>query len=185
MTGWPKRCARTVPAEMRRRAVILASLALALAVAGCTSTDKDLNRELLAERLETMTIVTPAELAAEPPGSPSRAVLTLWRAVQFRNPEGALEHVSPAPTPGQLKGFEDFIVVTGAQTAATTKPRILDVKENGAHAEVQVEFIRHQKVGDQVRSRSTGRLTVELVRTRGRWLVLWRRAADQIPAAIS
>ncbi len=158
---------------------------LALAAPGCASSDEDLDRELLAERLETMTIVTRAELASQPPGSPARAILTLWRAVQFRNPEAALARVSPRPTPDQLKGFEDFIVGTGAQAAATTKPKVLDVKENGARADVLVEFIRHRKIGDQVRARATGRLTVQLVRTGAGWLVLWRKAADQLPSAIS
>ena len=45
---------------MRRRAGILALLALA--APGCASSDEDLHRELLAERLETMAIVTRAEL---------------------------------------------------------------------------------------------------------------------------
>jgi hypothetical protein len=48
-----------------------------------------------------------------------------------------------------------------------------------------VEFIRNRKVGDQVRSRVTGRLTADLVRGRTGWLVLWRKASDQLPDAIS
>jgi hypothetical protein len=168
---------------MRRRAAILA--VLALAGPGCASSDRDLHRELLAERLETMTIITRAELNSEPPGSPSRAVLRLWRAVQFRNPDDALAHVSPQPTPKELRAFEDFIVAQGAEAASTTKPRILDVKQTGSHAQVLVEFIRRRKVGDQVRSRVTGRLTAELVHGRAGWLVLWRKASDQLPDAIS
>ena len=132
-----------------------------------------------------MTIITRAELNHEPPGSPSRAVLRLWRAVQFRNPDDALAHVSPQPSRKELKGFEDFIVATGAEAAATTKPRIVDVKQSGSRAQVVVEFIRHRKVGDQVRSRVTGRLTAELVHGRTGWLVLWRKASDQLPDAIS
>ena len=50
---------------------------------------------------------------------------------------------------------------------------------------MRVEFIRHKKVGDQVRSLATGQLTVELVRGRTGWLVLWRKAADELPAAIT
>jgi hypothetical protein len=168
---------------MRRRALIL--VVLALVAPGCASSDRELERDLLAERTETMAIVTRAELRRQPPGSPARAVLTLWRAVQFRNPEDALARVSPHPTPRQLSGFEQFIVSTGAQASASTKPRILGSKTSGRHAKVRVEFIRHRKVGDQVRSRVTGRLTIELERTRAGWLVLWRKAADALPTAIS
>jgi hypothetical protein len=168
---------------MRRRTAIFA--VLALAAPGCASSDEDLHRELLRERLETMTIVTRAELNREPPGSPSRAVLRLWRAVQFRDPQAALARVSPQPNKKQLKGFEDFIVGTGALAAATTKPRIVDAKEAGSTAAVLVEFVRHRKVGDQVRSRVTGQLEVELVRSPSGWLVLWRKAADELPEAIS
>lgn len=168
---------------MRRGAVI--ATVLALVAAGCASDDGELRRELLAERLETQTIITPAEIAAQPPGSPSRAVLVLWRAVQFRNPQAALARVSPQPTREQLKGFEDFIVGTGAQAAAATKPRIVDVEETGSSARVDVEFIRHRKVGDRVRATVTGQLAVELVRTGEGWLVLWRKAADVLPRAIS
>jgi hypothetical protein len=168
---------------MRRRGAILA--VLALAAPGCASSDQELHKDLLAERLETLTIVTRAELNREPPGSPSRAVLRLWRAVQFRNPDDALAHVSPPPKPSELRAFEDFIVAQGAEAAATTKPRIVDVKQSGSHAQVLVEFIRHRKVGDQVRSRVTGRLTADLVRGPTGWLVLWRKASDQLPDAIS
>jgi hypothetical protein len=168
---------------MRRGAGILA--VLALAAPGCASSDEDLHRELRAERLETMAIVTRAELNSQPPGSPARAVLRLWRSVQFRNPEDALAHVSPQPNRKELRGFEDFIVAPGADAAATSKPQILDVKQSGARARVRVEFIRHKKVGDQVRSLATGQLTVELVHGRTGWLVLWRKAADELPAAIT
>jgi hypothetical protein len=168
---------------MKRGAGILA--VLALAAAGCASSDEDLHRELRAERLETMAIVTRAELNREPPGSPARAVLRLWRSVQFRNPEDALAHVSPQPSRKELRGFEDFIVATGADTASTSKPQILSVKQSAGRARVRVEFIRHRKVGDQVRSIPTGQLTVELVRGRTGWLVLWHKAADQLPAAIT
>jgi hypothetical protein len=168
---------------MRRRAAILA--VLALAAPGCASSDSELHRDLLAERLQAMTIITRAELTREPAGSPSRAVLRLWRAVQFRNPVDALAHVSPQPTPKELRNFEGFIVAQGAEAAAATKPRILDVKQSGSHAQVLVEFIRHRKVGDQIRSRVTGRLTAELVRGRTGWLVLWRKASDQLAEAIS
>jgi hypothetical protein len=168
---------------MTRRAALLA--VLALAAPGCASSDEDLHRELQAERLETLTIITRAELSRQPQGSPARAILVLWRAVQFRDPETALAQVSPQPTPKQLEGFEAFIIGRGAQTAATTKPRILDVKSSGRHAMVLTEFIRHRKVGDQVRSVVTGRLTVPLEHTNAGWLVLWRRVADDLPAAIT
>jgi hypothetical protein len=168
---------------MRRRAAILA--VLALAAPACASSDRELHSALLAERLETMTIITRAEVNREPPGSPSRAVLRLWRAVQFRNPVDALAHVSPPPKPKELSNFEGFIVAQGAEAAATTKPRILDVKQSGSHAQVLVEFVRHRKVGDQVRSHVTGRLTAELVHGRTGWLVLWRKASDQLAEAIS
>jgi hypothetical protein len=168
---------------MRRSAALLA--VLALAAPGCASSDEDLHRELLAERLETMTIVTRAELNSQPAGSPERAILVLWRAVQFRNPEEALAHISPQPDRKELKSFEDFLVGTGAEAAATTKPRIVDVKQSGSHAEVRVEFIRHRKVGDQVRSHVTGELTAELLRGRTGWLLLWRKASDRLPDAIS
>ncbi len=59
------------------------------------------------------------------------------------------------------------------------------MKQSAGRARVRVEFIRHRKVGDQVRSLATGQLTVELVRGRTGWLVLWRKAADQLPAAIT
>jgi hypothetical protein len=168
---------------MRRRAALLA--VLALAAPGCATSDEELHRELLAERLETMTIVTRAELHSQPAGSPSRTVLRVWRAVQFRNPQDALAHVSPQPRQDEIKGFEDFIVSTGGDAAATTKPRILDVKQEGRRAQVLVEFVRNRKVGDQVRSRVTGRLTVQLMRSPAGWLVLWRKASDALPNAIS
>jgi hypothetical protein len=170
-------------AEMKRLAALVAILVLA--APGCASNDKKLHRALLAERTESLTIITRAELEAQPAGSPSRAVLSLWRAVQFRDAEGALERVSPKPNTEQLESFEDFIVDVGANAAAVTKPTIVKTTQTGRHATVVVEFVRNKKVGDQIRTRVTGSLSAELVRTRAGWLVLWRKAADQIAGAIS
>jgi hypothetical protein len=93
--------------------------------------------------------------------------------------------VSPQPTRKELAGFENFIVAAGAETAAQTKPRILAVKRSESRALVLVEFIRHKRVGDQIRAHATGRLRVELVHGKTGWLVLWRKAADELPSAIS
>jgi hypothetical protein len=168
---------------MRRLAAIAA--VVALAATGCASSDRDLARELQAERTETLTIITRAELDAQPNGSPARAVLSLWRAVQFRNAQGALAQVEPQPTRDQLKPFEEFVVGVGAQTAATAKPVVVNATESGNVAKVTVEFVKYRKVGDEVRTEVTGRLEAELRRISGRWLVLWREAADQIPQALA
>jgi hypothetical protein len=169
---------------MRRLAAALVAL-VALVASGCASNDKELHRALLAERMETLTIITRAELHAQPAGSPQRAVLSLWRAVQFRDAEGALARVSPKPDAKQRKGFEDFIVDIGGNAASVTKPTIVRTKTDGRHATVVVEFVRNKKVGDQTRATVTGRLDAQLVRTRAGWLVLWRKAADRIVGAIS
>ena len=75
--------------------------------------------------MESMTIVTRAELQREPAGSPARAILRLWRSVQFRDPDDALAQCHPRPTPKELTAFEDFIVGAGGDAACTSKPRIL------------------------------------------------------------
>jgi hypothetical protein len=157
---------------------------LALTAPGCATSDKELHRELLAERLETMTIVTRADLAEQPKGSPARTVLLLWRAVQFRNPEDALPRVSPQPTKRQLQGLYAFIVGDGAQAASTIKPRIVGAKRLADRASVTIELIRHKKVGDQVRSAVAGRLDVPLERTDTGWVVLWRQVVDDLLAAM-
>jgi hypothetical protein len=168
---------------MKRLALLVGILAVV--APGCASNDKELHRALLAERVETMTIITRAELQAQPAGSPSRAVLSLWRAVQFRDAKGALERVSPKPGRDSLKTFEDFIVDVGANAAGVTKPTIVRATETGNHATVVVEFVRHKKVGDQIRTTVTGTLNVELLHTRRGWLVLWQKAADKIAGVIS
>jgi hypothetical protein len=66
-----------------------------------------------------------------------------------------------------------------------TKPIIVRATQNGDHATVLVQFVRHKKVGDQVRTKVTGSLNAQLVHTKDGWLVLWREAADQIAGAIS
>jgi hypothetical protein len=168
-----------------RRTGALILLSVALAGAGCASGNDDLQGELLAERQEHYNILTRAEVSAQPAGSPGRAILTLWRAVQFRNPEGALARVSPPPTGDQIDDFEGFIVGAGASAASTTKPEVLDVNRVGRRANVLLEFHRKRKVGDRIKTRMTGRLQVGLVRGPTGWLVLWRPAADKLPAAVS
>lgn len=169
---------------MRRWGALILLLA-ALAGSGCASSNDDLQRELLAERQEHYSIVTLAEVNGQPAGSPGRAILTLWRAVQFRDPHRALALVSPPPTRDQIDDFEEFIVGAGASAASTTKPDVVDTEETGRRAEALLEFHRKRKVGDRIKTIMTGRLRVGLVRGPSGWLVLWRPAADKIPAAVS
>jgi hypothetical protein len=166
---------------MRARAVLLAMLALG--APGCAMSDEDLHRELLAERTETLLIVTPAELKDQPPGSPGRTLLRLWRAVQFRNPPDVLSRLSPSPSPTQAATIASFILA-GAAKAPMLKPRILESQTSGDRASVLVEFVRGRKVGDQLDPFVTGRLPVELRHTKSGWLVLWRKAVKGLPEAI-
>lgn len=168
-----------------RRLGALILLSGALAGVGCASSNDDLQGELLAERQEHYNILTPDEVNGQPAGSPGRAILTLWRAVQFRNPGGALARVSPPPTNDQIDDFEGFIVGAGASAASTTKPAVIDVNQVGSRANVLLEFHRKRKVGDRIKTLMTGRLQVGLVRGPTGWLVLWRPAADKLPAAVS
>jgi type IV pilus biogenesis protein CpaD/CtpE len=163
---------------MKRLAALVALVALA--ASGCASNDRKLHRALLNERMETMTIITRAELSAQPAGSPARTVLALWRAVQFRDAEGALARVSPQPKPKQLTTFENFIVGIGAQAAAQIKPTVVSADTLGDRAVVVVNAVRNKKVGDQVRRTVQGRVRVELVRSATGWRVLWQKAAPQV-----
>jgi hypothetical protein len=160
-------------------------LVAALAGAGCASSDEDLRRELLAERLEHYSILTREEVYGQPAGSPGRTILVLWRAVQFRDAQRALALVSPPPRRDQVAEFEGFIVGAGASTAATTKPVVLEATQDGRRAEVLLEFQHRRKVGDRIKTSATGRLRVLLTRGREGWRVLWRPAADKLLAAVS
>jgi hypothetical protein len=168
---------------VRRLAALVAILALA--APGCASNDKELHRQLVAERLEPLKIVTRAEIDAQPPGSPARTVLVLWRAVQFRDGEGAIRHISPQPNPQQRASFEDFIAGPGAQVAGPTKPRLLSTSVHGRRAEVLVDLVSYKKVGDKVRPIVVGRLRAQLARSGSGWVVLWRESFDAIAKALS
>lgn len=174
-----------MPGLRARKAILLAALSGASLVAGCASTDEELRRELRAERTEGLTIVSRADVAAQPANSPGRMVMVLWRAVQYRDAKGAIALLTPQPPRESLPAFEKFVAGGGAVIAESRMPAVIDVKQTGERALVIVELLRTRRVSSQVTTEVTGRLTLDLVRTESGWRVRWRSALPQIVRAVS
>ena len=167
---------------MRFAAVTIMLTASALG-AGCASTDAELRRELSKERNEALTPVSRADIGAQPAGSPQRAVLLLWRAIQFRDAKSVVPVLEPRPGPRLLSPVEEFVVGGGAVIAQSMTPRILESAGNSARASVVVELVRTESTTDEPSTRTTRPLKLSLVRVGSDWKLRWRAALRQLIAA--
>jgi hypothetical protein len=167
------------------KAILCAALSGGALLAGCASTDEELRRELRVERTEGLSIVSRADLAAQPPNSPGRTVMVLWRAVQYRDAKGAIALMAPPPPRDSLAAFEKFVGGGGALIAESRTPVVVDVNETGGSARAIVELLHTRRVSNQVTTASTGRLELDLVETESGWKVRWRSALPQLVQAVS
>ena len=154
-------------------------------LAGCASTDRELRHELTDERNEGLTIVSRADIAAQPPHSPGRAAMRLWRAVQFRDAKGAVALFAPPPTGDRLASVEEYIAGGGAVIAQERMPRIIEVDRIGRRAVMDVELERTRKLANHVTTETAGRLRLDFIRTESGWKLLWREAIRQVPRMAS
>jgi hypothetical protein len=154
-------------------------------MASCASTDQELRRELREERTEGLTIVSRADIAAQPPDSPGRAALLLWRAIQFRDAKGTLALLSPQPAGVRRASAEEFIAGGGAVIAQERTPTIIEVDRHGRRAAVEVELKRRRKLANHVTAESAGRLRLAFVRTEWGWKLRWQDAIRQVSRAVS
>lgn len=170
----------SVTYPMRAIFATCSGLLLGLVLAtGCADTDEELREALRAERDRGVSIVTRHEIAAEPPGSPSRAVLELWRAVQYRDAQAGMARLVPLPPKNLRSAFGQFIVGSGADAFAVLKPRIADVERRGRTALVRIQILRTNRLGRFVERELAGTERLELTKTGGLWKLRWRPAGSQ------
>jgi hypothetical protein len=164
---WRQRATRS--AAPRRSLPVGAALA-ALLIAACGSTDDELRRNLAAERGQVLHVVSRRDIERQPAGSPGRAVMELWRAVQFDDAKTAVSLLAPRPTRAERPRTEELVVTLGGVATDSVEPRIVAVERTGRRARVLVER-RKQPAG-----RRMPPIEVELVRSDRRWRVLAEQA---------
>jgi hypothetical protein len=169
----PDRVGRAVFGRAARRAVPLLCMALvsALLAVGCGDTDRDLAGTLAAKRDRALQTLSPEDVAQQPAGSPQRAIVELWRSLQYRDPRAALALVAPRPPRRLRLAVEDFIAASGAQATANARPKILSTRRSGNRAIVWLEVIRNEALGAQGLRRVRHRALAELVKSRSGWRV--------------
>jgi hypothetical protein len=167
------------------KALVSVTLTAGALLTGCASTDRELRRELIDERNEGLTIVSRAHIAAQPPGSPGRTAMLLWRAVQFRDAKGAVALLTPEPTGHTLASVEEYIAGGGAVIAQERMPEIIDVHRNGRRAVMDVDLQRTRKLANHATTETSGRLRLDFIRTGSGWKLRWREAIRQVPRMAS
>jgi hypothetical protein len=169
---------------MRAILAICSGLVFVLLLApGCADTDEELRAALRAERARELSIVTRREIASEPPGSPARAVLELWRAVQYRDAQAGIASLTPAPPRNLRPTFEQFFVSSGATWFSVLSPRIVDVQRRGRIAAVRTEIVRTKRLGRLLERERDATVRLELVNVRGLWKLRWRPALRALAGA--
>lgn len=174
-----------MPRLATSKALVSVTLTAGALLTGCASTDRELRRELTDERNEGLTIVSRADIAAQPPGSPGRTAMLLWRAVQFRDAKGAVSLLTPEPTGDALASVEEYIAGGGAVIAQERTPEIIDVQRNGRRAVMEVDLQRTRKLANHVTTETSGGLKLDFIRTESGWKLRWREAIRQVPRMAS
>jgi hypothetical protein len=168
---WPQRVRRGAapwPAALSAIAALLTT--------ACGSTDAELRRTLAAERGTAIEVVSRAQVERQPPGSPGRAVMELWRAVQFDDPKTAVSLIAPRPTAAELPRTEELVITLGGVVTDSATPRILEVDRTAGGARVTLEILST----DDREHEPARRAELKLVRTGSGWRVLAERALGQL-----
>ena len=97
--------------------------------------------------------------------------MELWRAVQFRDSDLALELIESRPADDLYDLVERLLVGPAAVAAADVKPDRLREMRAGSRATVLVGIRRKEVLGGQVSYPSLGTFRVGLIRKGGRWRV--------------
>jgi hypothetical protein len=161
---------RRAPSTRTTPVAALLVVLVASSIVGCASSDQDLQRELSAERNQAVNVVAPEEVGAQPAGSPERAVMELWRAVQFSDAGRALDLIAPPRNEPVSRLAERYLIGTAALTASA-KPDRVRAAIRGSRATALIRVRQRQLQGDRVTSPSIGTFRLELVRMRGDWRV--------------
>jgi hypothetical protein len=157
-----------------RRSLLVGAAFAALLMPACGSTDEELRRSLAAERGQVLQVVSRRDVKSQPPGSPGRAVMKLWRAVQFDDAKTAVSLMAPRPSHAERPLKEELVITFGGVVTDSVKPRIVDVEESGQRARVVLER-RREPAAERL-----SRIQLQLVRTHRDWRVLVERAFDDL-----
>jgi hypothetical protein len=164
----------------KRLAAVTCAALLALAASSCGSTDEDLRRAVLAEREEILNTLSREEVHAQPLQSPQRAVMSLWRALQFQDPKTAISLLTPQPSRSELPDFEAITLQVGLSYTAKVKPKILDVRRSDKRARVRLELTRREREGTEPVRRVTGSLDVPLVQVGSGWRIEYEPIIERL-----
>ena len=137
-----------------------------LALGACTLSGCSFGGDEVAQRVQQPTLLSAAAVERQPAGSPGRAFLEWWRAMQFDDVRAGARHYAAASAVTREQLDRQLQLATGAFGA---RPRVVDVDEAGERATVLVLL--------ETRARNpNGRVDVlrvprsfELVREEGDW----------------
>ncbi|MDP1846856.1 MAG: hypothetical protein Q8K79_03605 [Solirubrobacteraceae bacterium] len=156
-----------------RRAVVIAAVAFAGAVAGCGG-----DGELPAKRglAASIALVSPADIVREKPHSPERAFLAWWRTLQYTDLRGYLSLLSqPLRDARRADGMARVQLPIISQQVNKTYPHVKRVELAGNRATLYVNVEHRTLVGADRYSSTQIPQAFAMVREDGRW-----RIADDI-----
>jgi hypothetical protein len=150
-------------------AAALCSWGVATVVTACGATNADLERKLDAGRDRTRQLLSSEDVQDQPAGSPQRALVEAWRALQFRDAEAVLARVT-GPSVRPRPGLDQRVVAFGAY-AVDVRPKILDASLERRRASLRVQLARRQGVGSDGLRIVRLTLTLPVRFIAGRWRV--------------
>ncbi|HVF77398.1 MAG TPA: hypothetical protein VNA28_03795 [Solirubrobacteraceae bacterium] len=149
-------------------AVALSASCVSLAACGKDSPAPVARQQTFESALR---LVTERDIRATPPGSPQRAVIRWWRALQFRDTTTVSELFSTQArrTIGPLLSEITFLDL--GPSLQTSLPRFDDLAVRGNTALVYMRILRNEVLSPKIIRRSTEHLGLSLVKERGFWRI--------------
>jgi len=158
---------------MTRPVIRAAVLALSVGVlAGCGAEDPDeaaIERERTEERASDL--VTAAEVRAAPAESPQEAVLTWWRALQFRDASTVRRMFTSEARDLIGASLSETVFLDLGPNLQQASPEILNVETVGESAVVYVRIRRNQIVSPKIIRQTAEYQGLALRRENGRWRI--------------
>jgi hypothetical protein len=140
-------------------------LGLALLLGGCSGLGSD---DEVPERVKGPSLLSKADVQAQPAGSPQRTLFEWWRALQFDDAPAAAQYYASDVrlTTDKL----DKILSLGAPTLGLTgRPRVVETDTNGDVATVRVLLEDDEpQANGRIDKNQTAR-AFDLVREAGAW----------------
>jgi hypothetical protein len=151
-----------------------AILIIAVALSGCGDSPDPAGPVSAKITRESLQLLTPAEVHAQAPKTPFRALLEWWRLVQYRDAAGALSYFGSTArraVAASNAGYASSIYNDVGPWLQHVKPRLLRTETNGNETTLFLALEIKEVLSPSVVRTREEFVAIPMTRERGRWRI--------------